>query len=410
MPDKSFSSSEALWFGWDVMKRNFWFFAGVCIIAFLLSLTAQALQNVMENFPDLIPGFLIIPVIVIGVIVEVVVTIGLIKIALSFCDDRKPRLSTLFDASGCFFKYIGTAFTFGLVVAGPILFTVLFLVLMSRIKASPILAIPIFFAAAIAAAVLSIRYSLCFYFVIDKGLGPINALKASSRTTSGAKWQLLVFDGLCGLVNLLGFICLGLGMLATFPTVLVALALVYRQLSQQTPGLADLGIGGPVAQPSPALANPGIDGFVAQSAGGIADDIAVVPSSPIESSRLPGLDVMLAAETDVEPPPRPLADVAPSTSHTQGRKTPFIFIAIIAVAVVLIAVLGYNYLPVLRQAAAQPFQLRVTAILYSDDPSAVIDGAIAKEGQTIEGATVVKIHRHEVEFEKDGKRFTCCPR
>jgi hypothetical protein len=394
MHNKYFSSSEALRFGWDVMKRNFWFFVGVCIIAFLLSLTAQILQNVMENFPDLIPGFLIIPVIVIGVTVEVVVTIGLIKIALSFCDDRKPRLSTLFDASGYFFKYIGTALTFGLVVAGPILLAVLFFVLMSRIKASPFLVIPVFFAAGITAVVLSVRYSLCFYFVIDKGLGPINALKASSRTTMGAKWQLLVFEGLCGIVNLLGFICLGLGLFATFPTVLVALALVYRQLSQQTPSLADLCIDGPVGQP----------------AGGIADGIAVVPPSPIESSRLPSLDVMLAAETDVEPPPRPLADVAASTSHSRGGKKPFIFVAIIAGAVVLIAVLSYMYLPVFKQAVAQPFQLRVTAILYSDDPSALIDGEIVKEGQTIKGATVVKIHRHEVELEKDGQTLICCPR
>jgi hypothetical protein len=76
---------------------------------------------------------------------------------------------------------------------------------------------------------------------------------------------------------------------------------------------------------------------------------------------------------------------------------------------VLLAVLGYKSLPVLKQAVAQPFQMRVTAILYSDDPSAIIDGAIAKEGQIIKGATVVKIHRHEVEFEKDGQTFICCP-
>jgi hypothetical protein len=234
---------------------------------------------------------------------------------------------------------------------------------------------------------------LCFYFVIDKGLGPINALKASSRTTSGAKWQLVVFDGICGLVNLLGFICLGLGLFATFPTVLVALALVYRQLSEQTPSLADLVPGDPVVQP----------------AGGIGGGIAVVPPSAVESGRLPSLDVMLAAETDVEPPPRPLADVAPSTSRSQGGKKSFIFIAIVAGAVVLIAVLGYKSLPFLKQAAAQPFQMRVTAILYSDDdPSAIIDGAIVKEGQIIKGATVVKIHKHEVEFEKDGKILTCC--
>jgi len=383
MPDKSFSSSEALWFGWDVMKRNFWFFAGVCIITFLLSLTGQILQNVMENFPDAIPVFLIILLIVVSLVVEVIVTIGLLKIALGFCDNQKPPLSTLFDARGCFFSYIGTAIVFGLVVASPILLTVLFVVLMSRTAALPCLAIPVFFAAGTVAVVLSIKYSLCFYFVVDKGLGPIKALKASGRTTMGARWRLLLFDGLCGLVNLLGFICLGLGLLATFPTVLVALALVYRQLSQKTPGLAEFGITG-----------PGADGLPVDS------------SSSAGSGELLGLGVRLATSTPVAPPPQPVPDVAPNTS---GRKNLFFFLVITAGILILIAVLICSFLPGLKQAVVQPSHMQVTAILYSDSSSCIIDGEIVKEGQTVRGATVVKIHRDKIEFEKDGRRWTRSP-
>jgi len=352
-----------------------------------LSLTGQIFQNVMENFPDAIPNFLILPLIVIGLIVEVIVTIGLIKIALSFCDNQKPPLSTLFDARGCFFNYLGAAIAFGLVVASPLLLAFLPFVLMSRTAVLPWLAIPVFFAAAVVAGFLSVKYSLCFYFVVDKGLGPINALKASGRTTMGAKWRLLFFEGLCGLVNLLGFICLGLGLLATFPTVLVALAIVYRWLSQQTPGLAELGIDGPAAQP----------------AGHIAEGLPIEPPSTVDPARVPGLGVRLALSTPVAPPPRPVPDVAPNTS---GRKNILFFLVTIVGVLILIAVLARSFLPGIQQAVAQPSYMRVTAILYSDSPSSIINGEIVKEGQTIKGATVVKIHKDKVEFEKDGQRWT----
>ncbi len=48
----------------------------------------------------------------------------------------------------------------------------------------------------------------------------------------------------------------------------------------------------------------------------------------------------------------------------------------------------------------------VNGILYSiEDSSVIIDGQILKEGDTISGVKVVKIHRAEVEFEKNQKRW-----
>jgi len=48
----------------------------------------------------------------------------------------------------------------------------------------------------------------------------------------------------------------------------------------------------------------------------------------------------------------------------------------------------------------------VAGILYSaDKPSAAVDRKIVHEGDTIHGATVVKIYKDKVEFEKNGKRW-----
>jgi hypothetical protein len=49
----------------------------------------------------------------------------------------------------------------------------------------------------------------------------------------------------------------------------------------------------------------------------------------------------------------------------------------------------------------------VTGIVYSiDKPLALIDKQVVYEGDTINGAKVIKIHKDKVEFEKDGNRWT----
>jgi hypothetical protein len=49
----------------------------------------------------------------------------------------------------------------------------------------------------------------------------------------------------------------------------------------------------------------------------------------------------------------------------------------------------------------------VTGIIYSTDkPSALIGHEIVHEGDTINGAKVVKIHQGKIDFEKDGKMWT----
>ena len=227
MATKYFSFSDVLGYGWRVMKANFWFFVGLGLVYFIISNIPNMIDGVAEHLDPSKPTLVVLNVTttILGWVINIVLGIGLIKIALSFCDERKPVFGTLFDAWDCFWRYVGAAILYGLIVlAGLIL-----------------LVIP--------GIIWAIKFSLCFYFVIDKGLDPIEALKASSRTTMGVKWQLLGFGILCGLINLLGMLCLIVGVFATYPTVLIASALVYQQLLAQTPELAEFGITTPNAEP-----------------------------------------------------------------------------------------------------------------------------------------------------------------
>jgi uncharacterized membrane protein len=79
-----------------------------------------------------------------------------------------------------------------------------------------------------------IKFCFFDYFVVDKRLGPIEALKRSSAITRGVKWDLFVFFLMLTGINLLGAFCLLIGLFAAIPTTMVAQAFVYRRLLAQT--------------------------------------------------------------------------------------------------------------------------------------------------------------------------------
>jgi uncharacterized membrane protein len=227
MTGKYFRFGDVLSYGWNMMKTCFWFFVGLGIV-WLVTTNAIAIIDIVlrrtiytESFPWSLRIFMTIASWVIGIVLG----IGITKIALSFCDERKPALGTLFDFWGCFWRYLGAAILYGLIcIAGFVL-----------------LIVP--------GVVWSVKFGLWPYFVVDKGLGPIQALKASGKTTMGVKWDLFGFGVLCGLINLAGLLCLVVGIFAAYPTVIVAHALVYRQLAAQTPELVEWGITSPPGDP-----------------------------------------------------------------------------------------------------------------------------------------------------------------
>ena len=79
----------------------------------------------------------------------------------------------------------------------------------------------------------AIKFQYYGYFIVDKGLGPIKALEASSELTDGIKWDLFLFGLLLFCINILGLLCLLIGSFATVPTTMLAYTFVYRKLESQ---------------------------------------------------------------------------------------------------------------------------------------------------------------------------------
>ena len=80
----------------------------------------------------------------------------------------------------------------------------------------------------------SVKYSFVGYFIVDKGLGPIEALKESSLITNGAKQDLFLFWSLISVVNFLGVLAFFIGLFVTIPITVVAIGFVYRKLLNKT--------------------------------------------------------------------------------------------------------------------------------------------------------------------------------
>ncbi|MHC4159810.1 MAG: hypothetical protein ACYSSO_12110 [Planctomycetota bacterium] len=389
MGRKSFSFSEVLGFGWHVMKDNFGFFVGVALVLFLISLPGQILNTVVENYPEKIPLSLVFISLPLMLIIEIVVGIGLIKITLAFCDGQRPKFGTLFNAQDCFWRYIGTGLLYCLIIMGAFIGGVLLPQLLSVTTYIPYSGLLVFLIVGIITAILSIKFSLCFYFAIDKKLGPIKALRASSQTTMGVKWSLFVFGILCGLINFLGALCFVIGLFATFPTIMVAMALVYRQLSAQTPELVELGIRSPDAQ--------------------FAPEVPSAPGTEPERDIPPGLSIRLGSPSVPSARFDNRISSAPNIQpETVRKKSHSLLPAVILGVVVISAITTYYLWPATKGTAATPTkQMQVTAILYSEDnPSAIVNGELVKEGDLINDVKVVKIHKNNVEFENNGQRWT----
>ena len=91
-----------------------------------------------------------------------------------------------------------------------------------------------FLALIIPGIILSMGLAFVPYLVVDRGLGPIEAMKESWRITKGHKWQLLLlFLALLG-INLLGILALIIGIFVTVPITMLAFAHAYRTLNART--------------------------------------------------------------------------------------------------------------------------------------------------------------------------------
>ena len=202
MATKKFSKGEALRFGWKTMKENFWFFVGLLLFVFALYLVLGIVEGMTK---DRYPWIALI-VNIVSLILQLLIGMGAVRMTLKFCDNEKGKFSDLFNCFPLLLKYLSGSFVYGVIV----LLGMLLLIIPGIIWA--------------------IQYQFFNYLIVDQGLGPLAAIKKSGALTKGSRWDLFTFGLLLGGVNLLGVLCLLLGLFATVPATMIAAAFVYRKL------------------------------------------------------------------------------------------------------------------------------------------------------------------------------------
>ena len=198
---KSFSIEEALRFGWGVLEKNFGLILQFVFATLVLYFANYLFARVVGK------GTLAS---LVNWLVGAVVALGWIYVALTFQAGKKPALENLQKAlSPVFLNYLLASILYGLVVVAGLI----------------LLIIPgIYFA---------VKYGFFGYLVVEKKASSLDALKMSGKLTEGAIWPLLGFFVVAGLVNFLGALAFGIGLVVTIPITLLAGAQIYRSLSSQ---------------------------------------------------------------------------------------------------------------------------------------------------------------------------------
>ena len=210
---QKFSKREAIKTGWNIMKGNLGFFILLLIIVALISIIpAEISEELEDNYSPLafIIGF-------IGWILTIIISLGLIKIALRFINNEKGEFSDIFSQYALFFNYLLAGIIYyAIVIIGLILFI-------------------------IPGIIWGVKYQFFTYFIVDKKAGPIEALKKSAEITKGAKWNLFIFGILLGFINLAGALCFAVGLFITIPITMIAQVFVYRKLLSyiEKPSMSD---------------------------------------------------------------------------------------------------------------------------------------------------------------------------
>ena len=129
------------------------------------------------------------------------------RISLDLYDAGEPDLSRLGELLPQYLPYL-----FGKILYGLIVMVGLLLLLIPGV-------------------IVAYMFLYVGYLIIDRGLGPIDALEKSRAVTDGYKWDLFLFSLTVALLNMVGVLCLFVGLFVTIPVTLMASAYVYRKLS-----------------------------------------------------------------------------------------------------------------------------------------------------------------------------------
>ncbi|QQG38105.1 MAG: DUF975 family protein [Candidatus Kaiserbacteria bacterium] len=200
---QGFRNTEAIKTAWEIFKKKPWVLAGGLLLTTVISWLLGAFGEQMRGDPTASLFFTLV-----SFVVNLFIGMGMTAFFIKAHDSiESVSINDLWHPAD-FWKYLGAAVLYGLMAA------VGFVLLI------------------IPGVIVVLTFQFAQYFVIDKGLGPIEALKESARITKGHKWELLgLFAFILG-INILGFLALVVGLLVSVPVTALSIVYAYRTLEK----------------------------------------------------------------------------------------------------------------------------------------------------------------------------------
>lgn len=209
---RTISISDCIRFAWETFKQR----PGILIGAFALVMLIPTIPHIVVPGPEVVPGQPLPPptlaqmlASIISAVLGLFATIGATTFSLRAHDNiAGVEIGDLWNPKP-FWRFLGAE-----ILAAIVIFFGLLLLIVPGIIAA-------------------LGFGMVPFTVVDRGAGPIDALKQSWRLTKGNKGQLALLGlALIGL-NLLGVLALVVGLLVTVPVTWLTLTHVYRTLSAQ---------------------------------------------------------------------------------------------------------------------------------------------------------------------------------
>jgi len=196
MTHNHFSHGELLRFGWEKTKQHLWFLIGIMFFYFLITFITADLPVIRD-------------------IVSMLMTISLVALSFVIVDGHVPHYRNLLAP---FQNYKITLHYF----------LAMIMYILAIIVGLILLILPGIY--------LAIRLQFALYLVIEhENMRPTEAFKKSWEMTKGLFWKLFVFGIIFILVNIAGFLALGVGLIITLPVTMIAYTQLYRKLSSHAP-------------------------------------------------------------------------------------------------------------------------------------------------------------------------------
>lgn len=206
-----FSPGNAIRFGWEAFKRRPWFFVGAMLILVAANIAASIVSGAVDTVTG---GSMDEPTLVgnlVSYLLGILISMGMTAFFLAAHDNPDGVEYAALWHPKPFWNFFAASVLASLAVGiGLVLLIVPGLIAM-------------------------VLFMFATLLVIDRGLGPVEAMQESMRLTKGYRWPLFGLILLLALVIFVGVLALGVGVLVAGPVAGLAYVHAYRMLSGGAP-------------------------------------------------------------------------------------------------------------------------------------------------------------------------------